>query len=67
MLNNLVLKRNEKLESYSELRLQLARIWNKDTSLPNIIEALGSIPNNTQKHSEHGKCLKSFMTEAVII
>ena len=29
--NNLILKRNEKLDNYSELRLQIARMWDKET------------------------------------
>ena len=29
--NNLILKRNEKLDNYSELRLEIARMWDKET------------------------------------
>ena len=29
--NNLILKRNEKLDKYSELRLEIARMWDKET------------------------------------
>ena len=29
--NNLILKRNEKLDNYSELRLEIARTWGKET------------------------------------
>ena len=44
--NNLILKRNEKLDNYSELRLEIARMWDKETLIvPIIIGALGSIPN----------------------
>ena len=47
--NNLFLKRNEKLDNYSELRLEIARMWNKETLIvPIIIEALGSIPNDLE-------------------
>ena len=43
--NNLILKRNKKLDNYSELRLEIARMWDKETLIvPIIIGALGSIP-----------------------
>ena len=38
-------KRNEKLTNYSELRIEIARMWNKRTTIILIIiGALGSIP-----------------------
>ena len=44
---NMILKRNEKLDNYSELRLQLARMWDKETCIvPIIIIALGSFPKD---------------------
>ena len=47
--NNLILKRNEKLDNYSELRLEVARMWDKETLIvPIIIGALGSIPNDLE-------------------
>ena len=47
--NSLILKRNEKLDNYSELRLEIARMWDKKTLIvPIIIGALGSIPNNLE-------------------
>ena len=47
--NNLILKRNEKLDNYSELRLEKARMWDKEKLIvPVIIGALGSIPNHLQ-------------------
>ena len=47
--NNLILKRNEKLDNFSGLRLEIARIWNKETLIvPIIIGALGSIPNDLE-------------------
>ena len=47
--NNLILKRNEKLDNYSELRLEIARMWDKETLiLTIIIGALGSIPNDLE-------------------
>ena len=47
--NNLILKRNEKLDNYSELRLEVARKCDKETStVPIIIGALGSIPNDLE-------------------
>ena len=47
--NNLILKRNEKLDNYSELRLEIARMWDKETLIvPIIIGALGSIPNGLE-------------------
>ena len=43
--NNLILERNEKLDIYSELQLEIARMWDKETLIvPIIIGALGSIP-----------------------
>ena len=45
-VDNLILKRNEKLDNYSELRLEIARMWDKETIVPIIIGALRSIPNN---------------------
>ena len=47
--NNLILKRNEKLDNYSELRLEIARMWDKETLIvPIIIGALGSLPNDLE-------------------
>ena len=47
--NNLILKRNEKLDNYSELRLEIARMWDKETLVaPIIIGALVSIPNDLE-------------------
>ena len=47
--NNLILKRNEKLDNYSELRLEIARMWDKETLIvPIIIGALGYIPNDLE-------------------
>ena len=47
--NNLILKRNEKLDNYSELRLEIARMWDKETLIvPIFIGALGSIPNDLE-------------------
>ena len=47
--NNLILKRKEKLDNYSELRLEIARMWGKETSIVSIIiGALGSIPNDLE-------------------
>ena len=47
--NNLIQKRNEKLDNYSELRLEIARMWDKETLIvPIIIGALGSIPNDLE-------------------
>ena len=45
--NKLILKRNKNLDNNSELRLEITRMWDKETSIvPIIIGALGSIPNN---------------------
>ena len=47
--NNLILKGNEKLDNYSELRLEIARMWDKETLIvPIFIGALGSIPNDLE-------------------
>lgn len=48
---NLVNKRNEKLRKYKDLRLEVARLWDKRTSIvPVIIGALGSIPHDIDKY-----------------
>ena len=47
--NNLILKRNEKLDNYSELRLEIARMWDKETLIvPIIIGAIVSILNDLE-------------------
>ena len=47
--NNLILKRNEKLDNYSELRLEIAKMWDKETLIvPIIIRALGFISNGLE-------------------
>ena len=47
--NNLILKRNEKVDNYSELRLETTRMWDKGTSIVLIIiGALGFIPNDIE-------------------
>ena len=47
--NNLILKRNKKLDNYSELSSEIARIWVKETLMVLIIiGALGSIPNDLE-------------------
>ena len=50
--NNLILKRNEKLVNYSEMSLEIARMWDKETSVAIIIAALVSIPNNLECYLE---------------
>ena len=46
---NLTLKRNEKLDNYSELRLEIARMLDKETLIVSIIiGALGSILNDLE-------------------
>ena len=51
--NNLILKRNEKVDNYSELRLEIGRMWDKETLIvPIIIGALGSIPNDLECNLE---------------
>ena len=51
--NNLILKRNEKLDNYSELRLQKARMWDKETLVVTIIIGeLGSTPNDIECYLE---------------
>ena len=55
--NNLILRRNEELDNYSELRLEIARIWDKETLIvPIIIGALGSIPNDLKKNRHIIQC-----------
>ena len=47
--NNLILKRNEKLDNYSELPLEIARMWDKETLIVTIIRgALESILNDLE-------------------
>ena len=44
---NLIGKRMEKLRNYTKLRLEIARLWDKETTIiPIIIGALGSIPDD---------------------
>ena len=51
--NNLILKRNKKLDNYSELQLEIARMWDKETlTVPTIIGALGSMPNDLECNLE---------------
>ena len=48
--HNLVEKRNEKMNRYADLRLEIARMWNiKTIVVPIIIGALGSIPKDIHK------------------
>ena len=45
--NNLILKRNKKQDNWSEIRLEIARMWDKEAIIvPIIIEAQGSIPSD---------------------
>ena len=47
--NNLILKRNEKLDNYSDLPLEIATTWDKKTLIIPIIRgALGFIPNDLE-------------------
>ena len=47
--NNLILKRNEKLDNHSELRSEIARMCNKETIIVRlIIGVLGPIPNDLE-------------------
>ena len=46
--NNLILKRNEKLYNYCELRLEIARMRDKETIIPIIRGALGFTPNDLE-------------------
>ena len=46
-------KREEKLRNYSELQLEVSRMWNKSTrTIPIIIGALGSIPSSLESYLE---------------
>ena len=48
--HNLERKKTEKLDNYAELRVEVARMWNKETMvIPVIIGALGSIPKDLHK------------------
>ena len=47
--NNLILKRNGKLDKYYELRSEIAKMWVKETLIvPINTGALGSIPNDLE-------------------
>ena len=49
--HNLAQKKFEKFDNYSELRLEVARMWNKKmVVVPIIIGALGSVPNDLQSY-----------------
>ena len=43
----------EKINNYSELRVEIARVWNTETEVvPVVIDAHGSIPKNLYRHLE---------------
>ena len=45
--NNVILKRKQKLDIYSELRLEIGRMWDIETLIvPVYIGTLGSIPSD---------------------
>ena len=47
--NNLILKRIKKLDNHSEIRLTIARMWDKETIIVLIIiGALAFIPNDLE-------------------
>ena len=49
--HNMAQKKFEKLDNYSELRLEVARMWNKKmVVVPIIIGALGSVPKDLQSY-----------------
>ena len=49
--HNILKKRNEKIDNYSELRLEVSRLWNKKTTIvPIVIGALGSIPKDLPRY-----------------
>ena len=51
--NSVIMKRNEKLDNYSELRLEIPRMWDKETLIvPLVIEVVGSIPNDLECNLE---------------
>lgn len=50
---NIAKKEFEKINNYSELRVEIARVWNMETKeVPVVICALGSIPENLHHHLE---------------
>ena len=54
--NNLILKKNKKLDNYSELRLEIARMWDKETLIvPIMIGALRSVPNDVECNLKKNK------------
>ena len=50
---NISKKEFEKIDNYSELRVEIARMWNRETTVvPIVIGALGSIPKKLKNHLE---------------
>ena len=48
---NVAKKEFKKIDNYSELRVEIARVWNMQTEVvPFVISALGSISNNLHRH-----------------
>ena len=51
--HNIERKEFEKIDNYSELRVELARLWNTEARVvPIVIGALGSIPKKLREHVE---------------
>ena len=50
---NITKKEREKINNCSELRVEIARVWNIETEVvPVVIGALGYIPKNLHRHLE---------------
>ena len=61
--DNLILKRNENFDNYSELRPELVIMWDKETCIvPVIIGALGSISKDTNIYLRKLDILYSLKT-----
>ena len=73
---NITKKEFEKINNYSELRVEIAKVWNMETEVvPVVIGALGSIPKNLHHHPRRCRnhrclvqlisCERCFLSEAI--
>ena len=65
---NITKKEFEKINNYSELRVEIARVWNMETEVvPVVIGALGSIPKNLHYHLESLGIKVSTLQKSVLL
>lgn len=68
--HNVARKEIEKIDNYSELRVEIARMWNRETTVvPVVIGALGSIPKKLKFHLDRigiSPNIKSLQKSAIL-